>query len=207
MADQLNDERAYMPDETERHHENPEQRFMRQVVERLDELVLIGQNSLVTLNGILKAVTPVTQVFLSMYFRDPQTGVAKMALQLPIGQTDDFFINALDAQGNPTALANGQTVTVVSADPSVVLAADAAARIDPKTNIQSVLSGKVSLGPNPVIGSPVVCTATLLAADGVTPVDTETDTVAALAAGAVKLGIFFEDASVNPSPAGGARRK
>ena len=184
-------------------HESPE----RQILERLDELVMIGQQSLVALNGILKAVTPVTQVFLSMYFRDPQTGVANMALSLPVGQTDQYFVNGLDASGNPVALANGQTVTVVSADPSVVLTPDATAGIDPKTSIQSVASGTVAIGPNPVIGSPVTVTATLLAADGVTAVDTETDTVTALAVGAVKIGILFEDASVNPSPAGGGRRK
>ena len=44
-----------------RHHETPEQRFMRQVMERLDELVMIGQQSLVVQNGILKAVTPAPQ--------------------------------------------------------------------------------------------------------------------------------------------------
>ena len=90
-------------------------------------------------------------------------------------------MNALDADGDAVALAAGQTVSVVSASPTVVLTPDAAPGIDPKTNIQSVASGTVAIGPGPVIGTAVNVTATLLAADGVTVIDTETDTVGTVA--------------------------
>jgi hypothetical protein len=155
----------------------------------------------------LKGATQKTAVGLEFYFQDPETGDRYMALSLPVGQTDKYFINALDADGNPgAALAAGQVITVVSGSPSVVLTPDATPGVDPKTNIQSAASGTVAIGPSPVIGTAVTVTATLTAADGTTVDDTETDTVTPLAGGAVKIGILFEDASVNPSPAGGKRR-
>jgi hypothetical protein len=169
------------------------------------------QQVLARLDAILKAILALAPqrhpVRISVYFRDPETGVGRMALSLPVGQTDTYFVNALDADGDAVALAAGQTVSVVSASPTVVLTPDAAPGIDPKTNIQSVASGTVAIGPGPVIGTAVTVTATLLAADGVTVIDTETDTVTPLAGSAVKLGILFEDASVNPSPAGAKQKK
>jgi hypothetical protein len=40
----------------DQHHENPQERFIRQVVERLDELVLIEQQDSVKQDAILKAI-------------------------------------------------------------------------------------------------------------------------------------------------------
>lgn len=47
MAEQMNDHDR---------HENSEQQFMRKVLERLDELVMVGQQSLATQNETLKAI-------------------------------------------------------------------------------------------------------------------------------------------------------
>ena len=163
------------------------------------------------LDAILKAVQAVSQrsaVRLAMNFLSQEKGKTPMALSLPVGQTDKYYINALDANGDPGAtLAAGQVIAVVASDPaSVVLTPDATPGIDPKTNIQSAASGSVADGPTAVLNTAVIVTATLTAADGVTVLDTETDTVTPLVGTAAKIGILFEDASLNPSPAGAKKK-
>src|SRR5579862_4148674 len=107
-----------------------------------------------TLDQILKAVQSAPQTSkIEIHFGSQKTGENNMALSLPVGQTDKYYINALDASGDPGAtLAAGQVLAVVSASPTVVLTPDATPAIDPKTNVQSVASGSVSIGASPVIG-------------------------------------------------------
>jgi hypothetical protein len=166
---------------------------------QFEELLRVQRESLEVQKAILKAVLAASQkqaAKLAIHFGSQAIGEVNMALRLPVGQTDQYYITS-DAP-----LATGQTIAVVSGDPTVVLTPDATPAIDPKTNIQSVASGSVAIGPSPVLGTAVTVTATLTAADGVTVVDTETDTVTPVSAGAKKIGILFEDASVSPSPAG-----
>lgn len=185
-----------------------ENKYWKKVIEKLDELVCVGKRLIDLGEAILNALqwAPQRQArAIQMFFQSPG-GERQMALQLPVGQTDQYFVNALDAAGNAgAALATGQVIAVVSPDPSVVLTPDAVAGVDPKTGVQSAASGTVAIGPSPVIGTAVTVTATLTNADG-SVADTETDTVTPLPGGAVKIGILFEDASVNPSPAGGKRK-
>jgi hypothetical protein len=179
--------------------------WQQKVLDRFDRSIGLQQQTNDSLKAILVALQK-KAVKIKFYFRSSE-GEISMALTLPVGITDKYYINALDADGDPGAtLAPGQLITVVASDPSIVLTPDASPAIDPKTNIQSAASGSVAIGPTPQIGTPITVTATLTAADGVTAVDTETDTVTAAVGSASKIGILFEDTSLNPSPAGGKRK-
>jgi hypothetical protein len=191
-----------------------------EICKKLDKLAELSENqSVKTLasldkladleSQILKAIQAPQNVAVKLgwHFVSQAEGEINMALSLPVGQTDHYYINATDANGDPGAsLAPGQVIALVASDPaSVVLTPDATPQVDPKTNIQSVASGTVADGPAAVLNTAVTCTATLTDADGVTVLDTETDTVTPLVGSAKKIGILFEDASLNPSPAGAKR--
>jgi hypothetical protein len=116
----------------------------------------------------------------------------KMPLSLPLNLLDEeYFIIGTDAGGNAGAqLGLGQTITVVSADPTIVnLVSDATAGTD-NEGVVSIASGKVT----PVkVGGPVNATWTVTNVDGsVAEIAIDTITVTSAVAGvATSIGVLF----------------
>ena len=169
------------------------------IVNRLDKQVSLGEQLVSLGDQILKAVQAAQQskkaVKIGIHFQSQAKGEQNMPLILPVGvTTEKYYVSAVDADGDPGAsLATGQLLTVASPDPSVVITPDASAGIDPATGVQSVASGSVVDGPTPVIGTAVTITATLTDVDGVTVLDTKTDTVTPAVGSAKKVGsLTFE---------------
>jgi hypothetical protein len=115
-----------------------------------------------------------------------------MPLKMNPNQTDDYFIVA-DAALTPT-----QTLSVVSADPNtVLLTPDAVVRNfpgtapDPTENV-TIGSGKVGVGPTPVLRTPINCTASVADTDpNGTPLAPQTDTCEFDPKVATKIGELF----------------
>jgi hypothetical protein len=121
-----------------------------------------------------------------------------MPLQLPDNQTFDYFISAVDDHGlDGATLAAGQTDTVSSSDPNIVLVADTTLRPAPD-GTASVASGKGSTA-NPVTNrAAITITSHIANADG-TPgtnpagaaIPDASDTVSIVAGLAATQGMLF----------------
>ena len=117
-----------------------------------------------------------------------------MALSAPLNTTGEkYYIYGVDANGLKGAqLASGQTISVVSADTTVVsFTPDATPQPDPTQGIATVASGAVNFI---AVGGPVTVTATVSNADG-SAAETLSDTVtvtAAVPGVATSLGVLFE---------------
>jgi hypothetical protein len=126
----------------------------------------------------------------------------KMPLQITSNNTNEkFFIIGTDKDGLAGAqLAPGQTITVVSSDPTVVDFKLDPAPLPDAEGVASVASGSV----NPVkVGGPINCTATVVNADG-TPAESVVDTVTVVAPApgvAVSIGELFEQGVSGVTPA------
>ena len=118
-----------------------------------------------------------------------------MPLSLPLNMIGEkYFVIGSDNSVPPIAgaqLGPGQTISVVSSDPTIVgLVPDPTALPD-NEGVASVASGGVA----PVaVGGPVNCTWTVTNADGsVAETDTDTVTVTAAVPGvATSIGVLFE---------------
>ena len=121
-----------------------------------------------------------------------------MPLQLPDNQGFDYFISAVDDHGlDGAALAAGQTDTVSSSDPNIVLVADTTLRPAPD-GTASIASGKGSTA-NPVTNrAAITITSHIANADG-TPgtnpagvaIPDASDTVSIVAGLAATQGMLF----------------
>jgi hypothetical protein len=125
-----------------------------------------------------------------------------MPLQITSNNTNEkYFIIGTDAAGLTGAqLAAGQTVAVVSADPTIVTFTPDTTPQPDNEGVPSVASGSV----NPIkVGGPVTVTATVSNADG-TAAESATDTVTVVAPTpgvAVSIGELFEQGVTVPTPA------
>src|ERR1035438_5501775 len=145
------------------------------------------------LNGILRsAFAPKTAVSISWAFGKQEN--TKMALSLPLNTVGEkYYIYGQDANGLKGAqLATGQTISVVSADTTIVsFTPDATPQPDPAQGIATVASGAVN---QVAVGGPIAVTATVNNADG-TVAETQPDTVtvtAAVPGVATSIGVLFD---------------
>ena len=136
-----------------------------------------------------------------------EPGEQKMPLQITSNNTNEhYYIIGKDKDGIPGAqLAPGQTISVVSADPTVVTLTPDPTALPDNEGVASVASGLV----NPIkVGGPINVTETVSNADG-TVAETAVDTVTVVAPTpgvAVSIGALFEEGvTVPPAPA--ARKK
>jgi hypothetical protein len=179
----------------------------QRLLDRLDRLAKLAQETLEVNKAILKALTEPNRIA-SIRFGGGKTN---MSLTLPVGQTDKYYLTLQDAAGDYlTALDPGETVAVVSADPATILITpDATPAQDPDQGAPAtVASGTISIPiPPGAPNKPITITATFTLSDGTTVDATVSDTVTASNAGGRKAGILFgtptplQSSSANVPPA------
>jgi len=137
-----------------------------------------------------------------------------MPLTLPQGQTDNFYLYGT-APFLGALLGPGQTISAVSADPLTVIltpdptavpvrTGDASATVPAGT--PTVLSGVVSSPASPAqLNTLIVCTATVLNADGSTA-ESLTDTVEISTTAATAIGDLFGSATTVTSSTAKAKK-
>lgn len=163
----------------------------QRLLDRLDRLAKLIHENLEVDKAILKALTEPNRIA-SIRFGGGKTN---MSLTLPVGQTDKYYLTLQDAAGDYlTALDPGETVAVVSADPTTILIVpDATPVQDPDQGAPAtVASGSISIPIPPAApNTPITVTATFTLSDGTTVDATVSDTVTASNAGGRKAGILF----------------
>ena len=157
-----------------------EQQFQREVLTRLGRIE----------QAILKlSYGPAISIGLKF-----QRKREKMPLTIQMGVTDEkYFVIGTDAKGNAGAqLGPGQTISVVSADPTTVTLTPDPTALPDNEGTPSLASGSVT----PVkVGGPVNATWTVTNTDGtVAETDTDTVTVTTVTPGvATSIGVLFEE--------------
>ena len=123
-----------------------------------------------------------------------------MPLQLPDNKTFDYFISAIDDHGlDGAALAAGQTDTVSSSDPNIVLTPDAVGSERPAPDgTASIASGKGATANPVTVRTPITITSHIANADGTpgtdpagAPIPDASDTVTIVAGLANTQGVLF----------------
>ena len=193
-------------------HENPEQRFEREVLERLSALESLAQQSLENEQAILKAITALqkpTEV-ISIKFKDGET---TMALTLPLGNQAQGFVTATidnhDGKGPvaQTALPAGQTLTIVSADPATfTVAVDNPAVQDPDGTASVASFVVAAVNPPAQPNVPVNITVTVTNADGSQAAAPLVDTVTVSESATEVIGDLFENPVAIPPPASAKKK-
>jgi len=131
----------------------------------------------------------------------------KMPLTIQMGVTDEkYFVIGTDAKGNAGAqLGPGQTITVVSADPTIAALTPDPTALPDNEGVASIASGSVV----PVaVGGPINATWTVLNADGsVAETATDTITVTPVVPGvATTIGVLFEEPASAGTVTGAVKR-